>query len=80
MTNIRKQVVHPQPQTPQEESVAKQGIPLLIILSLVCKSDIKKVLGNMPRPLFEKNVRWQNLWLAKVDKKRQRFHVWKVSR
>ena len=21
-----------------------------------------------------------NLWLAEVDKKRQRFHVWKVSR
>ena len=23
---------------------------------------------------------WPSVWLAKVDKKRQRFHVWKVSR
>ena len=31
------QVVHPRPQTPQGESVAKPETPLLIILSIACK-------------------------------------------
>ena len=31
----RRQVVHPRPQTPQGESVAKPETPLLIILSIV---------------------------------------------
>ena len=36
-------MVHPRPQIPQGESVAKHGTPRLIILSLVVKSDIKDV-------------------------------------
>ena len=35
--SCRRQVVHPRPQTPQEESVAKSETPLLIILSIACK-------------------------------------------
>ena len=45
--SCRRQVVHPRPQTPQWESVAKPGTPLLIILSVVCKSDIQEVHGNL---------------------------------
>ena len=37
--SYRRQVVHPRPQTPQKEPIAKPGTPVLIILSLVCKSD-----------------------------------------
>ena len=37
-------MVHPRPQTPQGEPVAKPGTILLIILNLVCKSDIKEAL------------------------------------
>ena len=33
----RRQVVHPRPQTPQGESVAKPETPLLIIISIACK-------------------------------------------
>ena len=39
-------VVHPRLQTPQGESVAKPETPLLIILILVCKYDMKGVHGN----------------------------------
>ena len=39
-------VVHPRLQTPQGESVAKPEKPLLIILILVCKYDMKEVHGN----------------------------------
>ena len=35
--SFRRQVVHPRPQTPQAESVAKPETPPLIILSLACK-------------------------------------------
>ena len=49
-------MVHPQPQTPQGESVAKPVTLLLIILSIVCKCDIKEVLGNQSNPLFKKRV------------------------
>ena len=35
--SCRGQVVHPRPQTPQGESVAKPDTPLLIILSIACK-------------------------------------------
>ena len=35
--SCRRQVVHPRPQTPQGESVAKPETPLLIILSIACK-------------------------------------------
>ena len=45
--SCRRQVVHLRPQTPQWESVAKPGTPLLIILSVVCKSDIQEVHGNL---------------------------------
>ena len=36
-------VVHPRPQTPQGKSAAKPETPLLTILILECKSDVKKV-------------------------------------
>ena len=51
----RRQVVHPRPQTPQGESVAKPETPLLIILSIACKYDIH---GNLFSPLFEKQSPW----------------------
>ena len=35
--SCRRQVVHPRPQTPQGESVAKPETPLLIVLSIACK-------------------------------------------
>ena len=38
-----KQVVHPRPKTPQGESIAEPETLRLIILSLVCESDIKEV-------------------------------------
>ena len=47
-------MVHPQPQTLQGEQVAKPGTPLLIILSLVCKSDIKETHYVSSNLLFEK--------------------------
>ena len=37
------QLVHPRPQTPQGESVAKFGTSLLIILSVACQSHIEEV-------------------------------------
>ena len=45
----RRQVVHPRPQTPQGESVAKPETPLLIILSIACKYEVH---GDLFRPLF----------------------------
>ena len=42
----RKQVVHPRLQTPKGESVAKPETFLLIILSLLCKCEIKEDYGN----------------------------------
>ena len=53
------EVVHPWPQTPQGESVARPATLLFIILSLVCKSDIQEVYGKLSDRLFEKNVREQ---------------------
>ena len=44
--NHHTRVVHQQPQTPQGESVAKPETLLLIILSIICKYDIKEVHGN----------------------------------
>ena len=41
------QVVHPRPQTSQGELVAKPGTLLVITLSLVYKSDILEVQGNL---------------------------------
>ena len=46
-------VVHPRHQTPQGESVVKPEAVLLMILTLVCESDIKEVRGNI-FPLFIK--------------------------
>ena len=48
----RRQVVHPRPQTPQGESVAKPETPLLIILRAVCKCHIKEVHINYSNPFF----------------------------
>ena len=42
----RRQVVHPRPQTPQVESVAKPETLMLIILSIACKYDRNEVHGN----------------------------------
>ena len=50
--SCRRQVVHPQPQTPQGESIAEPGTPLLIIFSIVCKSDIEEVLQLIQSILF----------------------------
>ena len=50
------QMVHPLPQTPQGESVAKPGTLLLIILSLVCDIDVKEGHSNLSHPFFEKKV------------------------
>ena len=55
----RRQAVHPSSQTPRDISVAKPGTLLLILLSLVCKTDRKDVHGKLSTPLFEKNVRGQ---------------------
>ena len=44
-------MVHPRPQKPQGESVAKPEIPLLVILSIACKYEVH---GNLFSPLFEK--------------------------
>ena len=48
-------MVHPRPQTPQAESVAKPETPLLIILSIAYKYEIH---GNLLSPLFEKQSPW----------------------
>ena len=50
-----RQVVHPRPQTPQGESVAKPETPLLIILSIACKYEVH---GNLFSPSFEKQNPW----------------------
>ena len=50
-----RQVVHPRPQTPQGESVAKPKTHLLIIFIIACKYE---VLGNLFSPLFEKQNPW----------------------
>ena len=49
------QVVHPRPETPQEESVAKPETPLLINLSIACNYEVH---GNLFSPLFEKQSPW----------------------
>ena len=49
--SYRGKVVHPRPQTPQGESVAKPETPLLIILSIACNYEVH---GNLFSPLFEK--------------------------
>ena len=62
-TIVQEQVVHPRPQTPQGESVAKPEIPPVIIRSIACKYEVH---GNLFSPLFENNFRGQNLigrWL-----------------
>ena len=51
----RRQVVHPRPQTPQGESVAKPEKPLLVILCKACKYEVH---GNLFSPLFEKQNPW----------------------
>ena len=53
--SCRRQVVHPRPQTPQGESVAKPETPLLIILSIACEYAVH---GNLVSPLFEKQNPW----------------------
>ena len=53
--SCRRTVVHPRPQTPQGESVAKPGTPMLIILSIACKYEVH---GNLCSPLFEKQCPW----------------------
>ena len=63
-----RHVVHPPPQTPQVESVAKPGTLLLIILSLICESDIKELYGKFSSSLFKKTVRGQK-HLRKVDER-----------
>ena len=49
-----KQMVHPRPQIPQGESVAKTETPLLIILSIVCK--YKGGPWKLVQSVFKKNA------------------------
>ena len=61
--SCRRQVVHPRCQTPQGESVAKPEIPLLIMLSIVCKYE---VYDNLFSPFSKSKIRQQNIlgrWL-----------------
>ena len=53
-----RQVVDPWPQMLQGEPDAKTGTPLLIILSLVCKSDIKEANSVSSNPLLKKECPW----------------------
>ena len=48
-------MVHPRPQTPQGESVAKPETPMLIILGIACKYHVH---GNLFSPLFDKQSPW----------------------
>ena len=61
-----RQVVHPRPQTPLEESDAKPETLMLIIPTTVCKYDIKKVHGNQSNPFLKKNVS-RRKYFSKVD-------------
>ena len=64
----KRQVVNPRPQTPQGESGTKPGKLLLIILSLVCKSDIKEVHGELSNPLFKIiSLHFIKYWSTYVD-------------
>ena len=58
---------HPQPQTPEDKLVALPGALLLIVFSLVCKSDIKEVHGNLSNPFLGKNVRGQGYVLPQLS-------------
>ena len=55
------QLLSPNQSPQQGESIVKPGTPLLIILSLVCKSDMKEVHGNLSNPLSKEKVRGQNI-------------------
>ena len=57
-SKLTYQVVHPRPQTPQGESVAKPETPLLTMLNIACKYE---VYDNLFSQLFEK----QNPWTKK---------------
>ena len=57
---------HPRPQTPQGESVAKFGTPLLIILNAVCKSHIEKVRGNLSNQFFVDIFRGQKHPMGRI--------------
>ena len=62
-TIIQEEVVHPLPQTPQGEPVAKPGTPLLIILSLVCKSDISANVNHQASILNRSGTQTWSTWL-----------------
>ena len=54
--NIKSPIyIYPRPLIPQGLSVAKPGTLLLIILSFVCKFDIKEVLGNLSISFSKRN-------------------------
>ena len=55
-------MVHPQPKYRKDNQFLNL---MLIIMSLVCKFDIKGVNGNYPNPFFEKKIR-------------RRKHPWEV--
>ena len=63
----RRQVVHPLPQTPQSEPIAKPESLLLIILNLVCESEIKEAHCISTNPLFKNNV-YRQKFPGEVDK------------
>ena len=71
-------MVHPPPQTPQGESVAKPETLLLIIISLVCKHDTKDVFDYLSSKCFQKVVRGHK-YHRKVDKEGTLSHILIIS-
>ena len=59
-------MVHSWPQTPQGESVAKPGTPLVITLSIVFKSHIGEVRGNLSNPFVRKDSPWTEISSAET--------------
>ena len=57
----RRHVVHPRPQTPPGESVAKSETLLLIIPSLICQYDINGVHGNKSNRFLERKSKDRNI-------------------
>ena len=76
--SYRRQVVHPRPQTPQAELVAKPGTPLFIVSSLICKPDIKEARSVSSNPLFKKNVRGRK-HPREMDKCKTRIQILIIS-
>ena len=65
----RRRVINPCPQTSHGDSIAQPVTFLFIILSLVCKSDIEKVLDSCPIRFFNPNVtNWVTAKMKFIDR------------